>query len=101
MDAFPEAKVIINKRSDVETWYRSLMAVIHVIESWSWWARSLVDAEEFWIMRCIKVGWVGYFEGDYRRKGREVYERHYRLLEERAERSGSGRFLVWQAEDGW
>ena len=77
IEAYPDARIILNRRKDVDDWYRSLMAITGIIESWSGWARSLVGAEEFWIMRTIKVGWIAYFRGDYRKNGKEVYEQHY------------------------
>ncbi|KAH8800223.1 hypothetical protein F5884DRAFT_686139 [Xylogone sp. PMI_703] len=100
IDAYPDAKIILNQRRDVDTWYESLMAIISIIESWPLWARSLVDAEEFWTVRVIKVGWVQYFDGDYRRNGHQVYEKHYRMLKEKCEKVGR-EYLEWKVEDGW
>jgi hypothetical protein len=100
MDAYPGAKVIINQRRDVHTWFQSLMAITAIIESWPRWLLSLVDAEEFWTMRVIKVGWVQYFDGDYRRNGEAVYKQHYRRLKDHCKENKRG-YLEWKVEDGW
>jgi Sulfotransferase domain len=100
MDAYPEAKVIINQRRDVHTWYRSVMAITSIIESWPRWLRSLVDAEEFWTNRVITVGWIQYFGGNYRLNGQRVYERHYEMLREKCKKDARG-YLEWKVEDGW
>ncbi|KAG0650482.1 hypothetical protein D0Z07_2961 [Hyphodiscus hymeniophilus] len=100
LDAYPEAKVILNQRRDVQTWFQSLMAITSIIESLPSWLRSFVDADEFWTLRVINVGWIRYFGGDYRRHGHEVYETHYRDLKEKCEKDGR-EYLEWKVEDGW
>ena len=100
LDAYPDAKVILNRRDDVEAWHRSLLNISGIVEDWGRWARALVDAEEFWTMRCIGTGFVRYFRGDYRRYGREVYGEHYRRLEKKLESEGKG-YLNWCVQDGW
>lgn len=100
IDAYPDAKVILNHRRDVHTWYKSLMAITSIIESWPRWFRSLIDAEEFWTGRVINVGWIRYFGGDYRRNGERVYGEHYNRVREKCKKDRRG-YLEWKVEDGW
>ncbi len=47
--AYPEAKIILNTRRDVEAWHRSLVDTLaHANESWGFWIASLLDKECFW-----------------------------------------------------
>jgi hypothetical protein len=47
--AYPEAKVVLNMRRDVDAWHRSLVkTLVHANESWGFYIASLFDRECFW-----------------------------------------------------
>jgi hypothetical protein len=47
--AYPEAKVILNMRRDVDAWHRSVVrTLVHANESWAFWVASWLDRECFW-----------------------------------------------------
>src|SRR5690606_34690548 len=47
--AYPEAKVVLNMRRDVDAWERSLEStLVHANESWAFWIASWLDRECFW-----------------------------------------------------
>ncbi|RKU44774.1 hypothetical protein DL546_006729 [Coniochaeta pulveracea] len=47
--AYPEAKVVLNMRRDMDAWHASLVkTLVHVNESWSFWVASWLDRECFW-----------------------------------------------------
>lgn len=106
--AYPGAKIIINKRTDIEAWYQSVLNSFDgpdVPEGFSRWRRCVFERELFWMKAGRDAGW-GYMVGyDFPKNGREVYHRHYAELEEllAAERkAGRGReVLEWQVQDGW
>lgn len=47
--AYPDAKVVLNMRRDVDAWHRSVVnTLVAVNESWIFWITSLFDREAFW-----------------------------------------------------
>ena len=47
--AYPEAKVVLNMRRDVDAWHRSVIqTLVSSSESWVFWVVSLLDRECFW-----------------------------------------------------
>jgi hypothetical protein len=47
--AYPEAKVVLNMRRDLDGWERSLNStLVHANESWGFWIASWLDRECFW-----------------------------------------------------
>jgi hypothetical protein len=47
--AYPNAKVVLNMRRDVDAWQRSLVkTLVHANESWGFWIASWLDRECFW-----------------------------------------------------
>jgi hypothetical protein len=47
--AYPEAKVVLNMRRDLDSWERSLEnTLVHANESWGFWIASWLDRECFW-----------------------------------------------------
>jgi hypothetical protein len=50
LQAYPDAKVILNRRTDDEAWVRSIRStLIPVVGSWSYWFKCLFDVETSWI----------------------------------------------------
>ena len=47
--AYPQAKVILNKRRDSAAWERSLLkTLVKAYESWAFWLAGWLDRECFW-----------------------------------------------------
>jgi len=47
--AYPDAKVVLNVRGEVEAWEKSLRStLVRANESWAWWVASWMDRECFW-----------------------------------------------------
>lgn len=48
--AYPEAKVVLNRRRDIDAWYRSTMKTLApMYQDWESWFRRWFDGECFWI----------------------------------------------------
>lgn len=100
--AYPDAKVVLNRRNDVKAWKKSFQAsVLPILENWEYWLHSWFDAELFWglwLSRHLHLSWL--FEGDFENTAERVYEEYYENLEKELERNGRD-FLRWGVEDGW
>jgi hypothetical protein len=47
--AYPEAKVVLNMRRDLDAWERSLdKTLVHANESWGFWIAGWLGRESFW-----------------------------------------------------
>lgn len=109
IEAYPEAKVILNYREDLESWHRSLMRTIAAIfDSWAIWFISTFSAEPFWIMEFNRVSVPGLYRGGAAKGllfgmqncGKWVYREHCAMV--RGLMIGQEeRFLEWRAQDGW
>lgn len=98
--AYPDAKVILNRRNDVGKWYESQKNTLDKI--WMDWRsrlRACFESECFWIRRLV-VWMRALYDGDFERNGRIVYQRHYRELEEECRKQGR-EWLDWEVQDGW
>ncbi|CAK3755802.1 Hypothetical predicted protein [Lecanosticta acicola] len=106
LDAYPDAKVIVNYREDVDAWAESCENTIERITSpkdWSgWWQyfQSFFEARLFWSYRTYWWVWSRFSAGDFPRHGKEWYREHYRNLEEKLKRDGR-KYLKWRVQDGW
>ncbi|KAK4499975.1 hypothetical protein PRZ48_008161 [Zasmidium cellare] len=100
LKAYPNAKVILNRRSDLDAWHRSQLNTIDKINmDWASWSRQWFDAEAFWIGRMLY--WVRRETGfDFARNGKAWYGRHYAAIEEELRREGR-EWLDWEVRDGW
>ena len=103
--AYPAAKVIVNKREDVEAWYQSLLNTFGVSSPFGSWSIALFDCELFWLKAGRDAVWshmVGY---DFARTGRYVYRDHYARIDEGLESEKAAaserKALRWNVEDGW
>ena len=80
--AYPNAKVILNTRPDMEAWHRSAEnSLIHSNESWGFWIASIFNRECFWAWHVYhRFFWPLLFrspDGDMataiRRNGKWIY----------------------------
>ncbi|KAH8812818.1 P-loop containing nucleoside triphosphate hydrolase protein [Xylogone sp. PMI_703] len=104
MDAYPEAKIIINYR-DVESWHRSVVNVWSTAEKQAGWMHPLLvwfHPEMFWVnVNEQRMTYGGLFRDDYRKNGRAAFQDHYAMLGEATKGMGKDRVLRWKAQDGW
>ncbi|KAK4503656.1 hypothetical protein PRZ48_004571 [Zasmidium cellare] len=102
LDVFPDAKVIVNYREDVDAWVTSCLNSIEVSsgagQPWSEYLQSYFEPSLFFRQWSYWYVWARYFGGNFRQNGKDWYLRHYRDLEAKLE---GRRHLRWKAEDGW
>ena len=100
LQAYPDAKVVLSYRKDVNAWYRSYLASLDKIYmDWPSWSRQWFDNETFWIVRAL-VWLRSRSRFDFKKNGKAMYRRHYEEIE--AELRLQGReSLYWEAKDGW
>ena len=99
--AYPDAKVVLNRKADVEAWKGSLRdSILPIMQSWGYWWTSLFEKELFWSLRVTNLMWGRFFNGDFEQNAATAYEEHYPRLEEVLEEQKRG-CLHWQAGDGW
>ncbi|KAK5170085.1 uncharacterized protein LTR77_004669 [Saxophila tyrrhenica] len=106
--AYPEAKVIINKRSNLESWHASIEKNIVATEhSWVLYLASWFQKDFFWawttgqrivfpgLFRCmgqsLDLGIMG--------NGKWVYREHCAMVKGLVREEG--RLLEWSVEEGW
>ncbi|KAH8647150.1 hypothetical protein BX600DRAFT_518435 [Xylariales sp. PMI_506] len=101
--AYPDAQVILNKRDDLDAWYRSFDSTIGVFDrnpinmDWvlSWFSRDL-----FWIRQCMSRTMVPrFFRGSFAKNGKDVYRDHVAAI--RGLDLPPSRCIEWSVEDGW
>ena len=99
--AYPNAKVVLNRRDDVDGWEKSMLSTVVVTERnretrlLSWFEKEL-----FWLQRTWTQAFHTFFHNNFPRYGKQVYLEHFQKLEK--ELSAQGRdYLRWKAEDGW
>ncbi|RAK99300.1 sulfotransferase family protein [Aspergillus ibericus CBS 121593] len=106
LQAYPEAKVILNTRRDIDAWHRSALRtlVAEGEEQWGVWFWAMWTAELFWLWRLyVTFGYPGLFRGRTAREGLErygkrVYREHGWMVRGLVE---GERLLEWNVEDGW
>ena len=104
MAAYPDALVIINKRSDIDAWYRSLCASLDETAAKTgplgiFWVIYFSHRKLFWMRRMFERTQNTFlWQNDWTRNAKRRYREHYEMLLWEAEES---RRLVWTVEDGW
>ena len=101
--AYPGAKVVLNVRRDLDSWYHSMQQTMGYFDlnpvDWDW-CKSWFSAELFWVRQAMcRTLMPRFFRGSFRANGKWVYEQHVALIK------GLGlpndRLLEWSVEDGW
>ncbi|KAK4207830.1 P-loop containing nucleoside triphosphate hydrolase protein, partial [Rhypophila decipiens] len=107
IEAYPDAKVILNMRRDVEGWHKSVVGtLVKANQSWGFWIASWLDRECFWAWHVYeRFLWTGLFrasDGDLKkaveRNGRGVYYEHHAMIRGLVPKE---RLLEWYIDDGW
>ena len=105
--AYPEAKVILNRRRDLDAWHKSVIASQAVSgESWSLWLSSFLSPGCFWPYHVYgRYLWRLLFcteDGDachaIRRNGKWIYREHENMIRGLVPKD---RLLEWSVDDGW
>ncbi|PLN86197.1 hypothetical protein BDW42DRAFT_159558 [Aspergillus taichungensis] len=98
--AYPDAKVILNIRQNVDAWHRSVMqTLMPVQQSWAFWFRSWFCAELFWMQESfIRGNWNTFYRGSFEKNSRRVLDEHVHRVRSLVPRE---RLLEWDINDGW
>ena len=97
--AYPKARVILNTRKDVDTWYDSNMATFGTINrDWFTFIRYWFSAELYWLMKCFEMPFYGFYYGNFQATGKWVYQQHTATIRGSVPQE---RLLEWSVEDGW
>ncbi|KAI1618589.1 hypothetical protein EDD37DRAFT_273612 [Exophiala viscosa] len=101
LDFYPHAKVILNRRRDVDVWHRSMIEAVNaLLNNWILWTLSFFDAQLFWWFwtptLCFKILANGKFE----QIGKQVARDHYDGLEAKLQEDGRD-YLNWEVTEGW
>ncbi|KAM3501536.1 hypothetical protein MY10362_005485 [Beauveria mimosiformis] len=93
--AYPDAKVILNVRKDVDAWRRSVMQTLMPLHrSWKFWVRSWFCAELFWVREGFMRGnWDKFYRGDFEKHSRTVLEEHCQAVRSQV---APERLLEWE-----
>ena len=100
--AYPDAKVVLNRRRDVKAWKTSFReSVLPFMQSWSHWFAGWFEAEIFWTVALTNELHGQYlFRGDFEANAERAYTDHYGKLE-RILQDGNRPYLDWSVEEGW
>lgn len=104
--AYPDAKVVLNVRPDMDAWYRSINKTIvqGIDQSWTVWVMQWFSAELHWLYTiCVRDGYPGVFRGatitdGIERNARWVYRDHCNMVRGMVPKDN---LLEWSVEDGW
>ncbi|OQE47088.1 hypothetical protein PENCOP_c001G02756 [Penicillium coprophilum] len=104
--AYPDAKVVLNLRPDMDAWYRSINKTIvqGVDQSWTVWAMQWFSPEIHWLCSLyLRDGYPGIFHSTTTKDGIErnakwVYRDHCNMVRGMVPKDN---LLEWSVEDGW
>lgn len=99
---YPDAKVVINFREDVEAWHASIKAnVLPTAQSWLILVMSLFNSDFFWWFYFFRLTFNDIWGlGNWDARGQLFYEEHYTHLRRVTKQHGR-EALEWRATDGW
>jgi hypothetical protein len=101
--AYPNAKVILNTRQDIDSWYTSMQQTMGYFDKnpadWDW-VKSWFNADLFWIRQTMcRTMMPRFFRGSFAANGKWVYEQHVAMV--RGLGLPQDRLLEWSVGDGW
>jgi hypothetical protein len=102
LQAYPDAKVVLNRRRDIESWKKSFRAsVLPMMQSWRYWLASWFHAELFWGVWLTRLGHHTFlFKENFEINAENAYQDHYKQLELML-KSNNREYLDWSVDDGW
>ena len=97
---YPDAKIILNYREDIDAWAQSVKNTLEVVvhDSWADYILTFFQSGLFWRRRSFYWVWSRHFGARFEANGKEWYWKHYRDLEDSLP---EGSYLKWKVEDGW
>lgn len=99
--AYPDAKVIVNRRKDIDAWHASIKAsIFKLFENPFLIACSRFSSRLFWLWQVHELSFGHRVKGDFDKHGKEFYIDHYAELDHILKKSGRP-YLNWHIEDGW
>ncbi|KAI2694602.1 hypothetical protein DTO006G1_5634 [Penicillium roqueforti] len=103
IEAYPNAKVILNVRRDLDGWQSSMQNTMGYFDKnpmdWDW-CKSWFSAELFWIRQTMsRTMMPRFFRGSFESNGKWVYEQHVAMV--RGLGIPEDQLLEWSVEDGW
>lgn len=108
MAAYPDAKIILNVRRDLDAWHRSIdKTIVQTIhKSWFLWVMHWFSAEFFWLYSLyFSYGYPAVFRSvngnttdGIQRNGKWVYRDHCNMIRGMVPKE---KLLEWSVEDGW
>ena len=109
--AYPDAKVILNTRSDLDAWNDSCVKNVGEInENWSIWFSSFFTSYGYWswkayerylhpgLFRAPCSGSRGEVQKAIKKNGKWIYREHCAMIRGMVPKE---RLLEWSVEDGW
>lgn len=102
--AYPDAKVILNGRSDLDAWHESAVTnIAGTKENWVIYLVSRLTRSAFWSYTVYEdYLWKGLFRDDVSRgvrcNGKWIYKEHYNMVRGLVPKEN---LLEWCVEDGW
>jgi hypothetical protein len=103
IEAYPNAKVILNVRRDLDGWQSSMQNTMGYFDKnpmdWDW-CKSWFSPELFWIRQTMsRTMMPRFFRGSFESNGKWVYEQHVAMV--RGLDLPEDQFLEWSVDDGW
>ncbi|KAL2816036.1 hypothetical protein BDW59DRAFT_175905 [Aspergillus cavernicola] len=103
ISAYPDARIILNTRKDLDSWHQSMQATMGYFDrnpaDWDW-CKSWFCAELFWVRQAMcRTMMPTFFRGSFASNGKWVYEQHVAMI--RGLDLPPDRILEWSVEDGW
>lgn len=99
--AYPEARVILNTRSNEDAWHRSVTESFKDINmgfGFWFWLYSFFDRESYWSRLYWDECWDAWFQGSTAGNGKWVRREYHAMLKGSV---ASNRMLEWTVEQGW
>jgi len=92
MDFYSDAKVVLNRRRDMDAWHKSLNEAAEMtVEGWGIWTLSWFDPRFRWWYESVTLclGIMAKGKGGFKQNGTRWAEDHYRRLERKLDRRKS------------
>lgn len=105
--AYPNAKIVLNVRKDLNAWHRSAVRHLCAIqENWFYWGLSWCSKGFFWTWHMMQRLYIpnlfkspdGTLDAGIRRNGKWVYQEHTYMIRGLVPKEN---LLEWSVEDGW
>ena len=98
--AYPDAKIILNTRDDLDAWYRSMQATFQELPqtTFSGKFKSWFGGEIYWLRRTFEEWICRFFYDDIDATGKWRYREHVYMIRGLVPKE---KLLEWTVDDGW